>query len=296
MNRESSPLPNDATIDASRLTATLPPSPSRLPAPIQRRRRSAGGPENFRRARRFRGHRGDLRGRGSAGKGVADRCSGCAECARADRTLLAQFSGRSDQDRAASFGGDGRNCRERSREQNAKGIPLVVDPVMVATSGDACFNPKRSRSYRTRLFPRATLVTPNMAEAAALSGRPVRDLEEMRLAGKRVGAKIWDPRFCSRAVIWRGNARLICSSMDCGGGIFGAVCRRAFRLTAPVAPTRPRSLPRLALGDVLEEAIAWARISSAARSATFCLGESLGEIHALNHLLTRRSCIPAVNR
>ena len=51
------------------------------------------------------------------------------------------------------------------------------------------------RIYRARLFPCATLVTPNMAEAAALTGRPVRDLVEMKAAGNEVGAKIWDAFF-----------------------------------------------------------------------------------------------------
>ena len=47
---------------------------------------------------------------------------------------------------------------------------------MIATSGDALLQPAAVESYRARLFPRATLITPNMAEAAALTGRPVRDL------------------------------------------------------------------------------------------------------------------------
>ena len=62
-------------------------------------------------------------------------------------------------------------------------IPLVVDPVMVATSGDVLLQPEAIELYRTRLFPRASLVTPNLAEAAVLLGQPVRNLEEMRTAG-----------------------------------------------------------------------------------------------------------------
>ncbi|WP_347330626.1 bifunctional hydroxymethylpyrimidine kinase/phosphomethylpyrimidine kinase [Marinimicrobium locisalis] len=51
-------------------------------------------------------------------------------------------------------------------------IPLVVDPVMVSTSGDRLLEPEAERIIRDRLLPRATLVTPNLPEAAALLGEP----------------------------------------------------------------------------------------------------------------------------
>lgn len=47
-------------------------------------------------------------------------------------------------------------------------IPLIVDPVMVATSGDALLDPGAVEAVRTALFPRAALVTPNIPEAARL--------------------------------------------------------------------------------------------------------------------------------
>lgn len=65
-------------------------------------------------------------------------------------------------------------------------IPLVIDPVMVATSGAPLLETAAIEAYRTRLFPLATVITPNMAEAAALTGRPVRTLEEMHLAVRRM--------------------------------------------------------------------------------------------------------------
>ena len=55
--------------------------------------------------------------------------------------------------------------------------PLVVDPVLVATSGDALAGGGVARAMVARLFPLATVVTPNLVEAAALLGRDVRDLE-----------------------------------------------------------------------------------------------------------------------
>ena len=52
-------------------------------------------------------------------------------------------------------------------------LPLVVDPVMVATSGDRLLQPDAIAAYKTRLIPRAQLITPNLPEAAALLGEPV---------------------------------------------------------------------------------------------------------------------------
>lgn len=51
--------------------------------------------------------------------------------------------------------------------------PLVVDPVMVATSGDPLLDDDAVDAIRARLIPLATLVTPNLAEAARLLGRPI---------------------------------------------------------------------------------------------------------------------------
>lgn len=45
---------------------------------------------------------------------------------------------------------------------------IVVDPVMVATSGDRLLSPAAIDALRTRLIPRAQLITPNLPEAAAL--------------------------------------------------------------------------------------------------------------------------------
>jgi hydroxymethylpyrimidine/phosphomethylpyrimidine kinase len=50
---------------------------------------------------------------------------------------------------------------------------VVLDPVMVATSGDRLLAADAVEALRTRLIPRASLVTPNLPEAAALLGAPV---------------------------------------------------------------------------------------------------------------------------
>jgi len=60
---------------------------------------------------------------------------------------------------------------------------LVVDPVLVAGSGDALAAAGTAAALRA-LLPHALLVTPNLAEAAALTGRPVEDVAGMREAAQ----------------------------------------------------------------------------------------------------------------
>ncbi|MBL9133555.1 MAG: hydroxymethylpyrimidine/phosphomethylpyrimidine kinase, partial [Verrucomicrobiaceae bacterium] len=61
----------------------------------------------------------------------------------------------------------------------AHGIPLVVDPVMVATSGGRLLKDDAVETLCSELLPLATLITPNMDEAAVLWGRAVTTREEM---------------------------------------------------------------------------------------------------------------------
>jgi hydroxymethylpyrimidine/phosphomethylpyrimidine kinase len=59
---------------------------------------------------------------------------------------------------------------------------LVVDPVMIATSGDPLLQPFALERYKARMFPLADLVTPNLDEAAAILGTPLETLSQMREA------------------------------------------------------------------------------------------------------------------
>ncbi|HTW99802.1 MAG TPA: bifunctional hydroxymethylpyrimidine kinase/phosphomethylpyrimidine kinase [Acidimicrobiales bacterium] len=61
--------------------------------------------------------------------------------------------------------------------------PLVVDPVMVSTSGAALFEGDAAAAYR-RLLPYALVLTPNLPEAEALLGTRVKYLSDMRDAAK----------------------------------------------------------------------------------------------------------------
>jgi hydroxymethylpyrimidine/phosphomethylpyrimidine kinase len=61
--------------------------------------------------------------------------------------------------------------------------PFVLDPVMVASSGDRLLSEEAEEVVRDVLLPLADVVTPNLDEAAILSGRPVRTVDEMIEAG-----------------------------------------------------------------------------------------------------------------
>ena len=61
-------------------------------------------------------------------------------------------------------------------------VPVVVDPVMVAKGGSRLLDLQAVDAVKTKLLPRATLVTPNLDEAEALLGREVRDRAAMEEA------------------------------------------------------------------------------------------------------------------
>lgn len=81
----------------------------------------------------------------------------------------------------------------RRRIGNRKAIPLVVDPVMVASTGNALLSDDAVEAYEEELFPLATLITPNLDEASRLSGEQICDLESMRGAGAKLSQKYQVP-------------------------------------------------------------------------------------------------------
>ena len=72
-------------------------------------------------------------------------------------------------------------------------IPLVIDPVMVATSGALLLQEEAIAVYENDLFPLASVVTPNLDEAATLLGHRVSDLSAMREAGQKLVARYGTP-------------------------------------------------------------------------------------------------------
>jgi hydroxymethylpyrimidine/phosphomethylpyrimidine kinase len=70
--------------------------------------------------------------------------------------------------------------------------PLVVDPVMIAKSGAPLLKPEAIEALKTKLLPLATVVTPNLHEAGALTGREIKTLAQMKEAARAIhglGAK-----------------------------------------------------------------------------------------------------------
>lgn len=65
-------------------------------------------------------------------------------------------------------------------------VPVVLDPVMVATSGAALIDPAALAAMRACLFPGATLITPNLPELAALAGRAFHGVAAMTAAAEEL--------------------------------------------------------------------------------------------------------------
>ena len=78
-----------------------------------------------------------------------------------------------------------RTIAERLRFYHAQNI--VVDPVMVATSGSRLIRPEAVDTLTKELLPLALVVTPNIPEAELLSGRTIHSRAEMETAAKAIG-------------------------------------------------------------------------------------------------------------
>ena len=65
-------------------------------------------------------------------------------------------------------------------------FPLIVDPVMVSKHGARLMDADAVEILKARLLPRASLVTPNLEEAALLAGSEVHDLAAMREAARKI--------------------------------------------------------------------------------------------------------------
>lgn len=89
---------------------------------------------------------------------------------------------------------------EKLKEYKAKNI--VVDPVMVATSGAKLISDDAISTLQEYLFPNATVLTPNIPEAEVLSGMKITSTDDMINASK----KIYDRYHC--AVLCKGGHNL----------------------------------------------------------------------------------------
>lgn len=80
--------------------------------------------------------------------------------------------------------------------------PLIVDPVMVATSGARLLKPSAIKAICDKLLPHAALVTPNLDEAELLLTMKVQDEEDLRTAARRIVE-----RFGCAALVKGGHLR-----------------------------------------------------------------------------------------
>ena len=81
-------------------------------------------------------------------------------------------------------------------------IRLVIDPVFVATSGDPLLEPPAIETYEKKLFPLASLITPNLDEAGRLLGTKIKDRQSMHRAGKEL-----EKRFRTGILLKGGHLR-----------------------------------------------------------------------------------------
>jgi hydroxymethylpyrimidine/phosphomethylpyrimidine kinase len=168
-------------------------------------------------------------------------------------------------------------------EEKAGGIPLVIDPVMIATSGDPLLQRAAVELYQTRLFPLATLATPNMAETAALTGLAVTNLEEMRAAGEQLQTTYGVPFLIkgghlsgARAIDLLFDGKTVAelsAPFVAGVSTHGTGCTYSAAIAAGLA--RGKSLT-----DAIARAKEFVRLAIAGHL-------SLGEVQALNHASSR---------
>lgn len=105
--------------------------------------------------------------------------------------------------KAASRKGAGHLHGTNLRRSAEPSLRIVVDPVMISTSGARLLKPDAIRSLKTQLLPLATLVTPNLDEAEVLVGRRLKSLEQLREAAREIHV-----RFGCAALVKGGHLRV----------------------------------------------------------------------------------------
>ncbi len=170
-------------------------------------------------------------------------------------------------------------------QQNApKGMPLVVDPVMVATGGGKLLEDEAVSAVKTLLLPLATVITPNMDEAGVLWGEEVTTRAEMAACAQDLAAQF------QTAVLVKGGhlendaaADVLCAE---GGLSWHETARTPGVQTHGTGCTYSASIATgLAHGLSLQEAVAQAKnYVSRAIAEHFAWEGAGGIVHALNHL------------
>lgn len=152
---------------------------------------------------------------------------------------------------------------------------VVLDPVMVSTSGSRLMAEDAAEVMQEKLFPLAEVITPNIPEAEVLSGMEIRDASDMERAAK----KLYEDFGC--AVLLKGGHR-INDANDLLCGKAGMSWIRGERIDNPNTHGTGCTLSsaiasNLALGYGLEEAVRRAKAYlSGALKAQLDLGKGAG--------------------
>jgi hydroxymethylpyrimidine/phosphomethylpyrimidine kinase len=163
-----------------------------------------------------------------------------------------------------------------------KPVHIVLDPVMVASSGDRLLSEEAIESLRRDLFPRASLITPNLPEAAVLLNESVApDEAAIRSQGRRLLA------LGARAVLIKGGHGQGAESIDylfAGGSVTALPAPRiATANTHGTGCSLSSAIAAgLAKGETLEQAVRNAKtwISAAIAAADrLGVGKGHGPIH-----------------
>ena len=159
---------------------------------------------------------------------------------------------------------------------------VILDPVMVATSGDPLLDEQAVGTLRDRLFPLALIITPNMPEAAALLGEAIAESEsEMESQAQRLLA------FGPRAVLIKGGHATGPESTDLlvdkSGTRRFSVPRQRTRNTHGTGCTLSSAIAAfMAQGRTLEDAVAGAKayLTAALVAADqLTIGHGSGPVH-----------------
>lgn len=162
---------------------------------------------------------------------------------------------------------------------------LVVDPVMIASTGHSLLEPDAISAYTTHLLPLASLATPNIPEAETLVGRPITHESTMERAAldlaHRFGTSILlkGGHFCgdfsNDVLAHHGTTHWFRAPRLSVAASHGTGCTLSAAITA-----------RLALGDDLVTAIATAKSYLGQTLATSYSFPSATSLHALNQATT----------
>lgn len=167
-------------------------------------------------------------------------------------------------------------------------LATVLDPVMVASSGATLVGPETVATLRQQLFPRCTVLTPNVDELALLTNRPIQSLEQAVAAGHQLvqggapavlvkgghltGGEVTDTLVTQEGVIWQQSAPRLSTN-----NLHGSGCT----LSSAIAAYMAQGLP---LVGAVSHAHQWVR-NALLGALDLHLGAGHGPLNHFHHPL-----------